>query len=100
VIDASYTTVPGLFRAGLYRERFMTVWILFHETNTGRSDPSDGYVEAVYAAKETANAARLAAIRKARDEGKAIWMDPDDPDEAGSDDWTNDWSVEAHEVIA
>ncbi len=78
---------------------FMTVWILFHETNTGRSDLSDGYVEAVYATEETANAARLAAIRKARDEGKAIWMDPDDPDGAGNDDWTDDWSVEAHEVI-
>ena len=78
----------------------MTVWVLFHETNTGRSESSDGYVEAVYATEAAANAARLAAIRKARDEGKAIWMDPDDPDDAGSDDWTDDWSVEAHKVSA
>jgi hypothetical protein len=72
----------------------MTVYVLFHETNTGRSETSDGYVEAVYATEEAANAARLAAIRKARDEGRAIWMDPDNPE-----DWTDDWSVEAHEVI-
>jgi hypothetical protein len=78
----------------------MTVYVLFHETNTGRSDPSDGYVEEVYAMEEAANAARLAAIRKARDEGRAIWMDPDDADDAGNDDWTEDRSVEAHEVIA
>jgi hypothetical protein len=77
----------------------MTVWILFHETNTGRSDPSDGYVEAVYATEVAADEARLAAIRKARDEGKAIWVDPDDADDAGSGDWTDDWSVESHEVI-
>jgi hypothetical protein len=40
-----------------------TVYVLFHETNTGHSEESDGYVEAVYATEAAADAARLAAIR-------------------------------------
>lgn len=27
----------------------LTVYVLFHETNSGKGDESDGYVEAVYA---------------------------------------------------
>lgn len=74
------------------------VYILFHETNTGRGDESDGYVEMVYATKEAADAACLAAIRKARDAGEEIWHDPDDEDDDGNTDWEHDWHVEEHEV--
>lgn len=76
----------------------MTVYVLFHETNSGHSEESDGYVEAVYATEEAAEAARLAAIRKARDEGEDIYWDPDIPDHEGYDDWTVDFTVLAFEV--
>lgn len=77
----------------------MIVYLLFHETNTGDSDDSDGYVEEVYANKADADAACLAAIRKARDEGTDIWMDPDDPEDEGDPHWTDDWRVIEHDVI-
>ena len=77
----------------------MIVYVLFHETNSGHSDSSDGYVEAIYATEEAAEAARLAEIRKARDEGQAIWCDPDDEDDAGDIFWEHDWVVYAHEVL-
>lgn len=75
----------------------MIVWILFHETNSGHSDDSDGYVEAVYATHEAAETARLAAIRQARDAGEAIYYDPD-TDQDFPEDWEHDWRVEQHEV--
>jgi len=76
----------------------MIVYILFHETNCGHSDESDGYVEAVYATQEAAEEARLAAIREARDRGDAIYYDPD-TDEEFAESWEHDWRVEAHQVI-
>jgi hypothetical protein len=42
---------------------------------------------------------RLAAIRKARDEGRAIWMDPDIQDDGGQEDWTDDWTIEEFEIL-
>lgn len=77
----------------------LTVYVLFHETNTGRSEESDGYIEAIYATQELADAACLAAIRKARDEGEAIWVDPDADGGAENVDWEHDWRVIPHDVI-
>jgi len=79
----------------------LTVYVLFHETNTGSSDDSDGYVEAVYATEAAAEAARLAAIRKAIAEGRAVWFNPDAPEaeRQGPDDWDDDWKVEPFDVI-
>lgn len=76
----------------------MIVYVLFHETNSGHSDESDGYVEAVYETEALADAARLRAIRDAVQEDKAVWYDPDDPDAEENTEWTDDWHVEAHEV--
>lgn len=76
----------------------MTIWVLFHETNSGHCEESDGYIEAVYATEELAEAARLAAIRAAIAEGHSVWFNPDDPDEEGEADWEHDWHVEAHVV--
>lgn len=33
-----------------------TVYVLFHETNTGKFDESDGYVSGIYATREAAEA--------------------------------------------
>lgn len=77
----------------------MTIWLLFHETNSGHFDESDGYVQAVFATEELANAARLAALRQARDEGLDIWQDPDDEDDEGDPMWDHDWRVEQHDVL-
>lgn len=76
----------------------MKVYILFHETNTGKFDESDGYVEAVYATEEAANAARLATIREAIAKGLDIYYDPD-TDTDYPDTWEHDWRVEAHTVL-
>lgn len=77
----------------------MTVYLLFHETNTGHSDESDGYVEAVYATFELADAARLAAIRAAIAEGFSVWHDPDAEDwDERNEEWAHDWSVQTYEV--
>jgi hypothetical protein len=81
----------------------MKVYILFHETNTGHGDESDGYVESVHATEAAAEAARLAALRKCRDEGRVIWLDPDDPDaadEEGPSDWEDDFHVECYDLGA
>lgn len=78
------------------------IYVLFHETNTGHFDDSDGYVEHVYEAEADAEAARLACIREARDDGREIWFDPDHPDGDEQPDnphWQHDWRVEAHIVI-
>ena len=72
--------------------RALECWVLFHETNTGHSDDSDGYVEAVYATEEAAEAAKLAAIRKAVEEGQDVYWNPD-TEEEGPADWTDDWRV-------
>jgi hypothetical protein len=77
----------------------MTVYVLFHETNTGDSDDSDGYVEAVYMTEAAAEAARVAALREAIAEGRDVWTNPDDPDKDGPTYWSDDWRVEAHQVI-
>lgn len=78
-----------------------TVYVLFHETNTGTGEESDGYVEAVYATNEAAETARLAAIRTARDEGKQIWWDPDQRDDQDQPtDWSDDWTVTPYEVLS
>lgn len=78
----------------------MTVYILFHETNTGHSEESDGYVEDVYATEESAEAAKLAAIRAAIAEGEDVYWNPDAPEgeQEGPTDWTSDWRVLAWEV--
>lgn len=72
----------------------MTVYILFHETNTGHSDESDGYIEGVYESRDDADEARHVAIRAARDAGYAIYYDPDTEQERS--DWEHDWHVEEH----
>lgn len=78
----------------------MVVWVLFRETNTGSaSEESDGFIEAIYATEQQANAARLTAAREARDAGHAVWFDPDQPDRDGPANWSHDWRVEPHEVI-
>jgi hypothetical protein len=75
----------------------MKVYILFHETNTGDFDESDGYVEAVYSTKEAAEAAQLAAVRNAILEGRAVYWNPDTQEEC--EHWDDDWRVEEHDVI-
>lgn len=75
----------------------MTVYILFHETNTGHSDESDGYVEAVYATEAAADAAKLAAIRRLVAEGEDVYWNPD-TEEEGPADWTDDFRVVPFEV--
>jgi hypothetical protein len=74
------------------------IYVLFHETNSGKFDESDGYVEAVYVDEATAERARLATIRAARDKGLSIWWDPDRPDEDGPSNWEHDWRIEVHQV--
>lgn len=69
------------------------VYVLFHETNSGHAEESDGYVEAVYATEALAESARLHYIRAARDRGEAIYVDPDVPDDEGRIDWEHDWTV-------
>lgn len=81
------------------QQRARIVYVLFHETNTGRGDDSDGYVEAVYATEEAAEAAKLAAIRKAIVDGLSVWSDPDEA-EFENITWEHDWHVEAHQVLA
>jgi hypothetical protein len=76
----------------------MIVYVLFHETNTGHTEESDGYVEAVYGTELAAEAAKLAAIRAAIEEGKDVYWNPD-TEEKGPADWSDDWRIEAHEVI-
>ncbi len=75
------------------------VYALFHETNSGKFDESDGYIEALYATEAAAEAAKLAAIREAIDEGKDVWWNPDEPDAEGPSYWSDDWRVEAHQVL-
>jgi hypothetical protein len=75
----------------------MIVYVLFHETNSGHSEESDGYVEAIYATQELADAAKLDAIRTARDLGMAIYWDPDTEEE--NEHWDHDWSVQPCEVL-
>ena len=78
----------------------MIVWVLFHETNSGPSDESDGYIEAVYRTEALAEAAKLDAVRAAVAEGEDVYWNPDAPEgeQEGPTDWTDDWRVEAHEV--
>jgi hypothetical protein len=75
----------------------MIIYILFHETNTGHSQDSDGYVEAVYATEEHAERVKRAAIRAAVSSGEAVYWDPETEIERAGD-WEHDWRVEAHEV--
>lgn len=78
--------------------RASCVFVLFRETNTGRaSEESDGYVESIFWTEAEANAAKLDAIREARDKGEAIYHDPDTG--KTNDDWTVDYRVEAHQII-
>lgn len=75
----------------------MIVYILFHETNTGHSEESDGYIEAVYATREGADEAKLAALRAAIADGQDVYYDPD-AEEDFPETWEHDWRVEVHEV--
>ena len=68
------------------------VWVLFHETNTGHSDDSDGYVEAIYTTEAAAEAAKLAAIRRLVADGQDVYFNPD-TDTEGPADWTDDFRV-------
>lgn len=77
----------------------MIVYILFHETNTGHSDESDGYVEAVYATEALAEAARAEILRGLIADGEAVWSDPDDPDFEGPSEWEHDFRIVACEVV-
>ncbi len=74
----------------------MLVWILFHETNTGHSDDSDGYVESVHASEELAEAAKLAALRALIADGQDVYWNPDTEEECI--DWTDDFRVVPFEV--
>lgn len=74
----------------------MTVYVLFHETNTGRGDESDGYVEGVYATKEAAEAEQVRLQREAWADGRG-WCNPDDEDDENVE-WSDDWHVESHDV--
>lgn len=76
----------------------MIVYILFHETNSGRSDESDGYVEAVYSNEAAAEAAKLAHIRALVAEGEAVYWDPDSNTE-DSDEWEHDFHIEHFTVL-
>lgn len=73
----------------------MMVYVLFHETNSGHCDESDGYVEAVYATEEAAEAAKLAAIRGLVADGEDVYWNPDAPEgeQEGPPDWTDDFTV-------
>lgn len=75
----------------------MLVYVLFHETNTGHSEESDGYVEGIFATERAAEQAMLDAIRKAIAAGERVYYDPDT--ERDFPEWDHDWRVEAHEVI-
>lgn len=77
----------------------MTVYVLFHETNSGRFDESDGYVSGVYATEEAAEAARVASLRAAIEACESVWTNPDDDEAEGDPGWQHDWRVEAHEVL-
>jgi hypothetical protein len=68
------------------------VYILFHETNTGHSVDSDGYVESVHATEGAAEAAKLAAIRQLVADGEDVYWNPD-TEEEGPADWTDDFRV-------
>lgn len=76
----------------------MIVYVLFHETNTGSSDDSDGYIEGIYATEQLAERAKLATIRCAITDGRNVYWNPD-TEEEGPADWTDDWRVEAHQVV-
>ena len=77
----------------------LVVYVVFHETNTGTADESDGWVESVWATEALADAEALRLTREARDAGLAIWADPDDPRmRAGNPAWEHDWRVDAHAV--
>lgn len=76
----------------------MTVYVLFHETNTGHSDASDGYIDGIYETEAIAEQARLNAIRLAVSQGRDVYWNPD-TEEEGPGDWTDDWHVEAHEML-
>lgn len=79
----------------------MIVYVLFHETNSGHSEISDGYVEAVYATEELAEAAKLAKIRQLVADGQDVYWNPDAPEEQqeGPADWTDDFQVLTCEVL-
>lgn len=83
--------------ASILGEVAMTVYILFHETNTGDSESSDGYVDGVYASEADAERAKLAAIHDAIAEGRAVYWNPDTEEE--DLEWSDDWRVEAHTVL-
>lgn len=72
-----------------------TVFVLFHETNSGHAEDSDGYVEAVYATEALAQAARLRAIRTLVANGEDVYWNPDAPEgeQEGPSDWTDDFRV-------
>lgn len=74
----------------------MIVYVLFHETNSGHSEESDGYVEAVYATEEAAETAKLAALRKLVEDGEDVYWNPDTKEENVL--WTDDVTVLAFEV--
>lgn len=79
----------------------MNVYILFVETNCGRSEESDGYVHSVYATNEAAEAARLKAMDEALERDTILYWDErtmQDGDE-NADDWEEDYEVRQHQVI-
>lgn len=78
----------------------MIVYVLFHETNSGRYETSDGFVEGVYAMEEDAERERVALLRKLRDDGEQIYLDPDlGDDQKENDAWEHDVRVECHQLI-
>ena len=74
----------------------MIVYVLFHETNSGHADESDGYIEGVYLDQEDAEAAQLAAVRAAIAAGYAVYWNPDTEEETL--EWDHDGRVEPHSV--
>lgn len=73
------------------------VYVLFHETNTGHSDESDGYIEAVYLTEDDAKRAELAIRREYIRNGEAVYWDADTEEER-PEDWEHDFRVECWQV--
>lgn len=95
-LNHSLVDVRDWLRAANYALAHPTlVSVLFHETNSGHGDDSDGYVEAAFASEDVAEAAKLAAIRRLVANGEDVYWNPDAPkgEQEGPADWTDDFRV-------
>jgi hypothetical protein len=69
------------------------VYVVFHETNTGRGDESDGYIETAFTTEPAAQAAADAFMRRAAADGIPTWTNPDDPEAEGNEYWEAEYIV-------